>query len=94
MNIKELNQLIESNRDLTIEDKRELYDLFLSEHAKVFDTAYSVSEESGDELDGVDLLIDTYVEWIEDQETEETLEEIFINRTMEDMSENFWAALT
>lgn len=94
MNIKELNQLIEANRDLTPEEKSELYDLFLSEHAEVFDSAHDVTRDSGDELDGVDMLVDAYSQWISSQETDEALEETFMSRTMDDMTENFYAALT
>ena len=94
MNIKELNQLIESNADLDTEDIGEIYDLFLAENPEVFEDAHQATQDSGDELDGVDMLVDAYTNWISDQETDEVLEEAFTNRTMEEMTENFYAALT
>ena len=44
MNIKELNQLIESNTDLTPEEKSELYDLFLAESPEVFEYAHQATK--------------------------------------------------
>ena len=92
MNIKELTQLIESNTEEIPLD--ELYNLFYEEHEEIFEYAHSTMQDSQDELDGVDVLVGAYSEWISSQDTEEALADAFVNRTMEGMTEHFFAALT
>lgn len=94
MNLKELNQLIESNTDLTQEQQSALYDLFLSESAEIFNYAHQVTQDSGDPSEGVDVLVGAYNDWVSRQHTYDALNDAFVNRTIDDMTENFWGALT
>lgn len=90
MNKKELQFLIESNRDLNTSEISEVYDMFLSESKDAFDFAH----EQSDYMDGVDSLIDSYEMWVYELDAETEISEIFINRTIDDMNEHFVGALT